>query len=204
MRARLVAMTVALGAATTLSGPAAARVVDSAPGGFTVENSVVVPVARAEAWRGLFRIGAWWPADHTWWGDAAKLSLDARAGGCFCERDGAREAWHMAVSFVDPETTLRMTGGLGPLQGMGLHGALEFRFEDAGPDRTKITLWYRAGGYTPDDMAKFAPVVDRVQAQQLGGLATHLGGAIAVPDPAPADAPADAPARASDAPPARD
>lgn len=184
MRARLVAMTMAAVAAATLPGPAAARILDSAPGGFTIENAVVVPVARAQAWQGLFAVGKWWPADHTWWGDASKLAIEPRAGGCFCERDGAREAWHMAVAFVDPETTLRMTGGLGPLQGMGLHGALEFRFEDAGPGRTKITLWYRAGGYTPDDLSKFAPVVDRVQAQQLGGLATHLGGAIPMPDDA--------------------
>ena len=56
---------------------------------------------------------------------------------------------------------------------MGLDGALEWRFaeENAG---TRITLWYRVGGYTPDDIGKFAPVVDKVQGQQLGGLAAFL------------------------------
>ena len=67
-----------------------------------------------------------------------------------------------------------MTGGLGPLQGMGLDGALEFRLAPADGGGTRITLWYRVGGYTPDDLSKFAPVVDRVQAQQLGGLAAYL------------------------------
>jgi hypothetical protein len=68
---------------------------------------------------------------------------------------------------------MRMTGGLGPLQGMGLDGALEWRFvEEKGG--TRITLWYRAGGYTPDDMSTFAPVVDKVQGLQLGGLAAFL------------------------------
>ena len=33
---------------------------------------------------------------------------------------------------------------------------------------------YRAGGYTPDDLSKLAPVVDKVQAQQLRGLADFL------------------------------
>jgi hypothetical protein len=33
---------------------------------------------------------------------------------------------------------------------------------------------YRAGGYTPDDLRKFVPVVDQVQGQQLGGLADYL------------------------------
>jgi hypothetical protein len=36
-------------------------------------------------------------------------------------------------------------------------------------------LFYRAGGYTPDDLKGFAPVVDQVQAQQIGGLADNLG-----------------------------
>ena len=79
----------------------------------------------------------------------------------------------MSVTFVDPGKLMRMTGGLGPLQGMGLHGALEWRFveENGG---TRITLWYRAGGYAPDDLTKFVPVVDKVQGLQLGGLAEHL------------------------------
>jgi uncharacterized protein YndB with AHSA1/START domain len=151
-----------------------AAVVDAAPSGFTVENSETVPVSVDVAWQALVDdVGRWWPADHTWWGDAAKLSIDARAGGCFCEIDGARQAWHMSVRFVDPGKLLRMTGGLGPLQGLGLHGALEWRLESV-DDGTRITLHYRVGGYSPDDLSKFAPVVDRVQAQQLGGLATHL------------------------------
>ena len=79
----------------------------------------------------------------------------------------------MSVTFVDPGKLMRMTGGLGPLQGMGLDGALEWRFveENGG---TRITMWYRAGGYTPDDLTKFVPVVDKVQGLQLGGLAEYL------------------------------
>jgi uncharacterized protein YndB with AHSA1/START domain len=155
-------------------GTARAEVKDSAPNGFTIENSQVVPVDAATAWKALVDdVGRWWPKDHTWWGDASKLSIQARAGGCFCEIDGERQAWHMTVTFVDPGSTLRMTGGLGPLQGMGADGALEWRFAKAA-EGTKITLWYRAGGYTPDDMSKFVPVVDQVQGQQLGGLADYL------------------------------
>lgn len=164
----------ALAMAGLLSGPVQAEVKDVKPNGFTLENSQVVPVDAKAAWDALVNhVGAWWPKDHTWWGDASKLSIQPRAGGCFCEIDGPRQAQHMTVTFVDPERTLRMTGGLGPLQGMGLDGALEWRLAQV-EGGTRITLWYRAGGYTPDDLTKFVPVVDRVQGVQLGGLADYL------------------------------
>ena len=170
---------VLLMAVVTAAWPATARaeIKNATPSGFTVENTRVVPVDAATAWKALVeQVDKWWPKDHTWWGKESVLSIDARAGGCFCERAGAREAMHLTVAFLDPGKTLRMTGGLGPLQGMGLHGALEFRFAPA-PDGkgTSITLFYRAGGYSPDDLSKFAPVVDQVQGLQLAGLATFLG-----------------------------
>lgn len=167
--------------AVLLPAVAAAEVKDAAPSGFTLENSAWVPVAPEAAWTHLVDdVGRWWPADHTWWGDASKLSIRAEAGGCFCEIDGQRQAWHMTVSFADPGKLMRMTGGLGPLQGMGLHGALEWRFAAEG-EGTRITMWYRAGGYAPDDLSGFAPIVDRVQAQQLGALAEFIRSTVAVP-----------------------
>jgi hypothetical protein len=152
--------------------PARGAVLESTPGGFTLENRVEVPADTAVTWRALVDdIDRWWPRAHTWWGDA--VTIEPWAGGCFCERKGEREALHMQVAFVDPGRLLRMTGGLGPLQGMGLHGVLEFRLT---PNErgTAIVMWYRAGGYTPDDLSQFATAVDRVQAEQLEGLAQHL------------------------------
>ena len=180
IRALLLATLPALLVAASV--PASAEVRDAAPGGFTVENSGVAPVDVATAWRALVEdVDAWWPKDHSWWGAESRLTIDPRAGGCFCETAGARQAEHLRVVFVDPGNTLRMTGGLGPLQGMGLHGALEFRLEtvagEGGAAPTRITLRYRVGGYSPEDLGGLAPVVDRVQAQQLGGLLAHLGAA---------------------------
>ncbi|HUG37258.1 MAG TPA: hypothetical protein VML54_09935, partial [Candidatus Limnocylindrales bacterium] len=159
------------------SGPAPAGVKDATASGFTVENTIRVPVEPLRAWRALVDdVDRWWPADHTWWGAEGVLSIEARAGGCFCERRGEQHALHMLVTMVDPGKLLRLTGGLGPLQGMGLAGALEFRLGPAEGGATTVTMHYRAGGYTPDDLSKLAPVVDRVQALQIGGLATLLGG----------------------------
>lgn len=168
---------VVTGALVALPSMASAEVKDATASGFTVENTRVVAVDAATAFKALVeRADEWWPRDHTWWGTDGRLSIDARAGGCFCERAGPREAMHMTVAFVDPGRTLRMVGGLGPLQGMGLSGALEFRFAPAPTGGTTITLFYRAGGYTPDDLRALAAVVDKVQALQLGGLADLLGG----------------------------
>jgi uncharacterized protein YndB with AHSA1/START domain len=155
--------------------PLHAEVKDATPAGFTLENAISVPVDAATAWKALVEdVDRWWPTDHTWWGAESQLSIEPRAGGCFCERNGEQQALHMLVTFVDPGRLLRMTGGLGPLQGMGLHGALEFRFKAAEGGGTTITMFYRAGGYTPDDLSKFVPVVDKVQALQLGGLGDYL------------------------------
>lgn len=48
------------------------------------------------------------------------------------------------------------------------------RFADAVPEGTRITLRMRVGGYATEDLPKFVTVVDKVQGQQLGGLADHI------------------------------
>ena len=168
-------ITLALALGLALAAPsAAAALLDSSPNGMTIENSVTVPVDPASAWRALIKeVDLWWPKEHSWWGKEGHFRIEPQAGGCFCETAGAREALHMTVSHVEPGVLLRMLGGLGPLQGMGLHGALEWRFQQV-EGGTRITLHYVVGGYTTQDLTKFAPVVDQVQAGQLGGLAAYL------------------------------
>ena len=166
--------TLAAAASLLVPATAGAEVVEASPAGFLLVNEETVPVSPSTAWTALVEeVDLWWPKDHTWWGEASTLSIEPRAGGCFCEIAEGRQAQHLTVSHVDPPKLLRMLGGLGPLQGMGLHGALEWRLEPLA-EGTRITLRYQVGGYTPDDLSEFAPVVDRVQALQLAGLAEHL------------------------------
>ena len=158
-----------------LSAAPRAEVKHASPQGFTIEQVRLVKVAPAVAFKALVEdVNRWWPKDHSWWGAESTLSIDPTAGGCFCEIAGARQAQHMRVTFVDPGRMLRMTGGLGPLQGMGLHGALEFVLAPAPVGGTSITMTYRVGGYSSEDLSRLAPVVDRVQAQQLDGLVTLI------------------------------
>src|SRR5262245_9013265 len=74
----------------TLAAAAHAELKDVTPAGFTAENTVQVPADPATAWRALVEdVDRWWPKDHTWWGAESRLSIEPRAGGCFCERNGA-------------------------------------------------------------------------------------------------------------------
>ena len=77
-----------LAAILALAGaqPAAADVASAAPGAFVLAAEADVAASPAEAYAALTRIGRWWNGEHSYSHDARRLSLDARAGGCFCER----------------------------------------------------------------------------------------------------------------------
>lgn len=163
---------------TLFAIPAHAEVKSASQSGFVIENTQSTTANPDSTWQALVnQTDNWWPKDHSWW--RGTFSIDTSAGGCFCERSGENSAEHMRISLVNPSSTLVMTGGLGPLQGMGVYGALTWKL-DAIDNGTRITLTYRVQGYAPPDgFADFAPVVDKVQSQQLNSLirfiASHSG-----------------------------
>ena len=92
-----------------------AEVTAAGDNGFSIHHTVPLDVDPAQAYRAITEeVGSWWIADHTWSGDPANLSIDARGGGCFCERltDGG-SMQHMQVTWAQPGKELRMTGGAG-------------------------------------------------------------------------------------------
>ncbi len=142
--------------------------------GFIVTNKITVQSTREDAWKVFSKqVDDWWPSDHTWWGKAGTLTIDTHAGGCFCEKMGNKSAEHMRVTFVEPNALLRMSGGLGPLQGMGMYGALDWAFADT-EQGTEVTLTYKVNGINPGGFKELAPIVDRVQAIQLSGLGQFI------------------------------
>jgi uncharacterized protein YndB with AHSA1/START domain len=155
--------------------PAHAEVADSAANGFTIKIERQLEAPPLEAWQALVdRVGAWWHPDHTFSGDAANLSIDARAQGCFCERlppDG--ELRHLTVVYADPGKLLRLTGGLGPLQGLGVAGSLTIELAPQG-DGAKLTLTYAVGGYVDGGLAGWAPAVDGVLSEQMDRLTRYV------------------------------
>lgn len=154
-------------ACASLAAPARAEVVSSAANGFVVRHVVAAPVSAEVAYRRFLDIASWWTPEHTYTGNAKNLSLRARAGDCWCEKlpDGGFVR-HMSVVYAAPNRMLRLEGGLGPLQELGVHGAMTIAFEGDGPS-TKVTLSYAVGGYSPNGLGALAPIVDGVIGAQL-------------------------------------
>jgi uncharacterized protein YndB with AHSA1/START domain len=139
--------------------------------GFLVKFEVSVNAPAAKVYDALVgQIGAWWDSEHTYSGDAKNLSIDARPGGCFCEKlpnGGGIE--HARVIYVAPREVLRLSGALGPLQASGVAGTLTWKLT-SGTDNTRLQLSYSAGGFIEGGFEKLAPAVESVLRGQLDRL----------------------------------
>jgi len=151
------------------AAPALADVVETSASSLTVESSVLVGAVPDAAFESLWRdLPHWWDSAHTWSGDAANLSLEPRAGGCYCEQLPAAggSVQHGRVIFAQPGKLLRLNAALGPFQEMAIQGVLTFRFAPEG-NGTKVTVNYRVSGAITMDPAKLAPMVDGMWVGQM-------------------------------------
>lgn len=161
-----------------------AAVLDAGTNGFTVKCAAVVPGAPADAYEKLVDVGNWWVAEHTWSGKSENLSIDARPGGCFCEKlENGGGVRHAEVVYADPGKTLRLSGELGPFQALGVSGALTFSFFPNPTGGTRVEMTYAVGGFLAGGFEALAPIVDEVNAGQLSSFAKHAGGALEAPAP---------------------
>jgi uncharacterized protein YndB with AHSA1/START domain len=153
------------------TAPAAAEVTGQNQSGFATAGSVTIAAPPERVWDALVKPSRWWNPEHSWSGKAVNLTLDPRAGGCFCEAlPGGGSVEHMRVIYADRGKQLRMTGALGPLQGEGLGATLTIKLETAGA-KTRVAWSYKVGGYTDLPLAQIAPAVDGVVAEQFQRLA---------------------------------
>ena len=161
-------------AACALSGAAAAEVVDSQPGGFTIRETDSIAAPPSKVWATLIQPAAWWPPDHTYSHDARNLTLDPRAGGAWIEAlPGGGGVRHMAVVYIDPPRALRLEGALGPLQAMGGSGHMTVTLKPK-VEATDVTLTYDFSGHTPGGLQPMAPAVDGVLNEQITRLKTSV------------------------------
>jgi uncharacterized protein YndB with AHSA1/START domain len=164
---------VILGAVVFLLGPAWARaeVADATAGGFTVKVALNVKASPDDAYRKFVRnVGDWWDSSHSFSGNSHNLSIEEKAGGCFCEKlpDGGGVR-HMEVVNLAPGKRVVLQGALGALQALAATGAMTIQFSPVNGG-TKLEVTYAVVGYLPAGMNTLAAPVDGV----LKGLFARL------------------------------
>ena len=114
-------------------------------------------------------VSRWWHPAHSFSNNSANLSLDARPGGCLCERLANGSATHLTVVYFVAQQEVRFTGALGPLQQTGVAGSMIWKLTEV-TGGTEFEWRYTVGGYMPGGLAALAPAVDAVLAGQLQRL----------------------------------
>ncbi len=167
---RYLQITAGLAIATLLAFPCGAAVSDAAANGFSVAESAHIAAPPDKVYAAVITPGRWWSPVHTFSKNSANLSLDAKAGGCWLETlPSGGSVCHLIVKYIDPGKVLILRGALGPLQGLGVEGAMTITLKPAGGG-TDLTLVYNVGGYLKDGLASWAPAVDAVLGEQVARL----------------------------------
>lgn len=164
----LMRLTGAAGAIVVLAGTAWADVTAKASDGFSLHIASVVKLDRDAAWARLLDVASWWNPAHSYSGDAKSLSLDAKAGGCWCEIWNGGEVEHGRVVTVMPRALLRADAALGPLQQMGVKATLTFQLSDgAEAGTTRVTVDYNVSGSSVSGLDAIASTVEGVLKEQV-------------------------------------
>ena len=155
-----------------VAAAASADVVSSSASGFTIRTVITVQGTPDAAYATVVNLKEWWDKAHTYSGDSKNLSITATPGGCFCEALPGGGVQHGTVALAWPGRTLRIIGSLGPLQEMGVTGAMTWQFEKAAQGTT-ITFTYVVGGFPTMPFEKLAPLVDGVMTGQMKALLAY-------------------------------
>lgn len=154
-------------ACLSAAAPAAGDVVDSTAHGFAVRNAAQISAHPSRVYNAAVDlVGRWWNPAHTYSANAANLTLEARPGGCLCERVANGGVVHLTVVYVMPQQVIRFSGALGPLQQAGVAGSMTWTLTESS-GATQFEWTYTVGGYMPGGLAAIAPAVDAVLAGQL-------------------------------------
>jgi hypothetical protein len=147
--------------------PASAEVLGSSDHGFEIQHSVNLVIPQPQAFDAFGQVSQWWSKDHTYSGDAARMTIQVRPGGCFCEMlEGGGGIEHMRVTYVQPGERVVLTGSLGPLLYEATTGVMDVKVEPiAGGSR--VTMNYRAAGFAKGGAGAMAPLVDKVLGEQI-------------------------------------
>ncbi len=163
----------ALALAAVLAAPVVAEVILVDERGFVSEHELHIAAAPNRVFEALIdEIGAWWDPAHTYWGDSSRFAFDCGFLPALCEtsEDGEGFSVHMTVDSVRPGKSLVLSGGLGPLQPLGVAASMSFHLE-ATEQGTRLDYRYVVNGRDVEDWAE---PVDRVQGEQLARLKRYV------------------------------
>lgn len=144
------------------AGSALAEVKTAAEGRLVLENTVVIDAPPAKVYAALCKVGDWWDSAHTYSGKASNMTVELKAGSCWCETiPGGGSIKHGEVVLAWPEKFVRLEAPLGPMQDMGVATALTYTLEPAEGGKTKVVQSYKVSGLDAAAL-KGAPLFDMV------------------------------------------
>lgn len=151
--------------------PAAiAEIRESDDSGFISAHEVEIEAPPERVFDALVaEIGAWWDPAHTYSGDASNMAFDQSLA--LRERlPDAGIVHHLRVDMMRPPKMLRLSGGLGPLQSLGVAASMTFQLEST-LSGTALRYRYVVNGRSLRDWAE---PVDRVMGRQLERLRRYV------------------------------
>ena len=156
----------------TIASSAQTAVIKSAPDGFVSDSSAVIGVKPARMWRALTNWSNWWDKAHSYSGKAEAIHLDPRGGGLLLERWDKNSVQHAVVLSAVAPSSLRMSGGFGPLQALPVNAILDFSLRGEGSG-TRLTMTYRVAGTAANNLDTLAVPVDSVMSEGFSRLLNY-------------------------------
>jgi uncharacterized protein YndB with AHSA1/START domain len=155
-----------------LAAPADAEVVKRATEGFIIRHEGIAKGTPAETWAALTDWGGWWPASHSYSGNAANIQLEVEADGELEEVWPGGQVLHGSVVAALPERLLRLNAPLGPLQAIPANAVLEFTLAPVGTG-TRVGVVFHVAGPASVNAGRYADAVDKVFAEAFPRLLAH-------------------------------
>ncbi|MFK7817725.1 MAG: hypothetical protein AB8G99_03320 [Planctomycetaceae bacterium] len=152
-----------------------AAVKEVSTNGFQIEMSIPVKSKSTDVYDCFVKnVADWWDKSHTFTADSRNLKIEAKPHGWFLETlpDGGFVR-HFEIVYLAPGKTIRLNGGMGPLQEHGVAGSMTINFKPINEKTSSIELTYNVGGFIPGGQETFkqwAPIVKQVIMEQMERL----------------------------------